>query len=108
MEKYLIHDFKDSYGREPIIRKTKNGTLICICLSGGNWDPENENVVEIMKSYDNGKTWTKPKVLFSHHSRGVWSSEMFIDEDKIILSAPVISQPPRLIHNTPFSFSTIS
>ena len=55
MEKYLIHDFKESYGREPIIRKTKNGTLLCMCLSGGNWEPENANVVKIQKSYDDGK-----------------------------------------------------
>lgn len=49
MEKSLIHDFKKSYGREPIIRKTKNGTLLCVCLSGGNWEPENANVVKIQK-----------------------------------------------------------
>ena len=85
MEKKLVCDFKESYGREPIIRKTKNGTLICVCLSGGNWDPENENVVEIMKSYDNGKTWSKPEILFSHHSRGVWASEMFVDDEKVVL-----------------------
>ena len=49
MEKYLIYDFKSGYGREPIIRKTKNGTLLCICLSGGNWEPENANVIKIQK-----------------------------------------------------------
>ena len=85
MEKFLIHDFKKSYGREPIIRKTKNETLLCVCLSGGNWEPENANVVKIQKSYDDGKTWSDPQVLFSHHCRGVWSSEMFIDDDKIML-----------------------
>ena len=63
MEKSLIHDFKKSYGREPIIRKTKNGTLLCVCLSGGNWEPENANVVKIQKSYDDGKTWSDPILL---------------------------------------------
>lgn len=85
MEKYLIYDFKDDYGREPIIRKTKNGTLLCVCLSGGTWDPQNANVVKIQRSFDDGKTWSKPQVLFSHHSRGVWSSEIFVDNDKIML-----------------------
>lgn len=85
MEKYLIYDFKDDYGREPIIRKTKNGTLLCVCLSGGTWDPQNANVVKIQRSLDDGKTWSKPQVLFSHHSRGVWSSEIFVDNDKIML-----------------------
>ena len=63
IEKNLIYAFKDSYGREPIIRKTKNGTLICICLSGGSWEPENKNVVKILKSTDNGRTWSGPKSL---------------------------------------------
>ena len=85
MQKYLIHDFKKDYGREPIIRKTKNGTLLCVCLSGGTWDPQNANVVKIQRSSDDGKTWSEPQVLFSHHSRGVWSSEIFVDNDKIML-----------------------
>lgn len=86
MEKYLIHDFKKDYGREPIIRKTKNGTLLCVCLSGGTWDPQNANVVKILKSFDDGKTWSSPQILFSHHNRGVWCSEMFIDDDRIMLA----------------------
>ena len=86
MEKYLIYDFKDDYGREPIIRKTKNGVLLCVCLSGGTWDPQNANVVKIQRSYDDGKSWSEPQILFSHHSRGVWASEMFLYEDKIMLA----------------------
>lgn len=85
MEKYLIYDFKNDYGREPIIRKAKNGTLLCVFLTGGTWDPQNENVAKIMKSYDDGKTWTEPDVLFSHNSRGVWVPEMFVIDDQIIL-----------------------
>lgn len=86
MQKYLIHDFKKDYGREPIIRKTKNGTLLCVCLSGGTWDPQNANVIKIQRSFDDGETWSSPQVLFSHHSRGVWCSEMFIDDDRIMLA----------------------
>lgn len=86
MEKYLIYDFKSDYGREPIIRKTKNGVLLCVFLSGGNWDPENANVIKIQRSFDDGKTWTNPEVLFSHHSRGVWDSEMFVADEKIMLA----------------------
>lgn len=85
MEKYLVYDFGNDYGREPIIRKAQNGTLICVFLTGGTWEPQNENVTKVMRSYDDGKTWTKPETLFSHHSRGVWVPEMFLKEDKIIL-----------------------
>lgn len=38
-----------------------------------------------MKSYDDGKSWTEPTVLFQHHFRGVWVPEMFLNGDKIIL-----------------------
>lgn len=85
MEKYLIYDFKDDYGREPIIRKSKNGTLLCLCLTGGVWEPENANVVKIQKSFDDGITWSEPELLFQHHSRGVWAPEMFIDDDRIMV-----------------------
>ena len=85
MEKSLIFDFKDDYGREPVIRKTKNNTLLCVCLSGGTWEPQNANVVKIQRSFDDGNTWTRPQVLFSHHSRGVWCSEIFTDDDRIML-----------------------
>lgn len=81
-EKYLICDFNNSYVREPVIRKMNNGTLICLLLTGGPYEPHNENVTKITKSYDNGKTWTKPEVLFSHPSRAAWSTELFVEDER--------------------------
>ncbi|MBE6767347.1 MAG: exo-alpha-sialidase [Ruminococcaceae bacterium] len=78
MEKYQIARY-DTYAREPIIRKTKDGTLICLSLSGGEREPDNQNVVLITKSYDNGRTWSKPEILFSHQKRGCWATELFCD-----------------------------
>lgn len=78
MEKYLIAKY-DTFAREPVIRKTKNGTLICLSLSGGEGEPENDNVVFITKSHDNGRTWSKPEKLFSHNGRGCWCTELFCD-----------------------------
>ena len=78
MEKHLIARY-DTYAREPIIRKTKDGTLLCLSLSGGEREPDNQNVVLIAKSRDNGRTWSEPKTLFAHQKRGCWATELFCD-----------------------------
>lgn len=81
MEKYLIAKF-DSYAREPILRRMKDGTLVCLFLTGGSGEPLNGNVVMIARSSDDGVTWSEPEVLFSHNSRGCWSTEVFCDCEK--------------------------
>ena len=81
MERYLITNCED-YGREPILRKMRDGTLVCLFLTGGPYEPHNENVVKIAKSMDDGATWSEPEVLFSHSSRGCWSTELFTECDK--------------------------
>ncbi len=83
MEKYLIADFnkyeeiEHKYGREPVIEKMPNGTIVCIVTTGGPTEPHNENFVVITKSYDNGKTWTPLEKLFAHKNRGVWATEIY-------------------------------
>lgn len=81
MKKYLIFDFKKSklqdYAREPVISKMKNGTLICLFLTGGKKEPDNNNVVMISRSYDDGVSWSEPTNLFKHGKRGCWATEIF-------------------------------
>ena len=78
MERYLIAGF-DSCTREPIIRRMKDGTLICLFLTGGVTEPLNENVVKIARSTNNGKTWSTPEVIVSHPFRGCWGTEIFTE-----------------------------
>lgn len=78
MEKSLIAKF-ETYAREPILRKMNDGTLVCTFLTGGDNEPENNNYVSYSKSYDDGKTWTEPKILFEHTKRGVWCTEIFTE-----------------------------
>lgn len=80
MEKFLIADF-DTYAREPVIRRMKDGTLVCLFLTGGPREPHNDNVVMISYSHDDGASWSSPKVLFSHPDRGCWSTELFTETD---------------------------
>ena len=89
MEKYMIADFdeceycvKNPYGREPVIEIMPNGTIVCVMITGGPTEPHNENIVVITRSYDGGKTWSKPEKLFSHKSRGVWATEIYMGYDE--------------------------
>ena len=85
MERYLIHDFgKDpgesngkDYAREPIIRRMKDGRIVCTFLTGGPTEPDNRNVLKLSYSDDDGRTWSKPEVIISHQKRGVWCTELF-------------------------------
>lgn len=76
MEKYLITKF-DTHGREPILSKMKDGSLICMFLTGDRKEPRNGNLVEAVRSFDDGKTWTKREALFQHPNRGVWCTDIF-------------------------------
>ena len=78
MEKYLIAEY-EQFGREPVIRKMRDGSIICLSLTGGETEPRNENYVGITRSYDQGKTWSRVENLFSHRDRGVWCTELFTD-----------------------------
>ena len=80
MKRTLIHRF-DTYAREPVLRRLPDGSLMCLFLTGGPREPHNENVTMICRSYDGGDTWTEPEVLFSHHSRAVWCTEVFAECD---------------------------
>lgn len=77
MNKYLMADFSDSYAREPIIAVMPDGSLVCIMTTGGPTEPHNENYVVIVRSEDEGKTWSKPEKLFDNARRGVWVTEIF-------------------------------
>ena len=67
MEKYKI-THQEPYAREPVIRRMKDGTLICLVLTGGPKEPANDNVVKIMRSSDDGKTWSEPEILFAQYN----------------------------------------
>jgi len=83
MEKYLIYDFSHMHqAREPVLRKLRNGILICSFLTGGTTEPQNANVVMLSKSFDDGKMWTEPKTIAAHSERGCWATEIFTETDK--------------------------
>ena len=81
MEKYKICQFTP-YGREPVLRRMKDGSLICLFLTGGPKEPDNDNVVKCVRSEDDGKTWSTPEIVFAHNDRACWATEIFAECEK--------------------------
>ena len=72
-----------SYGREPVLRRMPDGSLVCLIYSGGTREPHGNNVALITRSRDDGTSWSKPEVMFSHDSRAVWPTEIFTEGDRV-------------------------
>lgn len=66
-----------THGREPVLQRMPDGSLVCLVYSGGPTEPHDDNVVLIVRSTDNGTTWSPPEVLHRHSTRGVWATEIF-------------------------------
>ena len=81
MKKTLIGSFNKA--REPVLRRMKDGSLICAVLTGGDMEPQNENVVQIVRSLDDGETWSAPETVFKHKKRGCWCSEIFTGCERV-------------------------
>ena len=75
----LILDSADGWGyaREPVLAVMPDGSLLCTLLSGGPLEPDNRNVTLAVRSFDAGRTWTEPEVLFYHRSRAAYTTEIF-------------------------------
>lgn len=69
-------------GREPILRRMPDGSLVCLIYSGGPTEPHDDNIVLISRSTDEGKNWSSPEVLFQHDTRGVWATELFTEGER--------------------------
>ena len=67
------------YAREPLLRRMPNGDLLCVFLSGGHTEPDNQNFVIAVRSQDDGISWSEPQVLSRHGERAVWATELFCE-----------------------------
>ena len=69
-------DERFAYAREPLLARMEDGSLICVLYTGGRREPDTNNVVAVVRSVDDGTTWTKPEVVFSHPHRACWATEL--------------------------------
>lgn len=68
-----------THGREPVLRRMPDGSLTCLIYSGGKREPDPGNLALIVRSNDDGRTWTKPEIMFKHDSRCTWPTEIFTE-----------------------------
>ncbi len=68
-----------TFGREPTLRRMPDGTLRSFIYTGGPREPAPENVAAMIRSTDDGATWSAPEVTFRHPFRCTWGTELFTD-----------------------------
>lgn len=67
------------FGREPTLRRMPDGSLISLVYSGGPGEPSDGNFAAIIRSDDDGVTWSKPKRVFESATHAVWGTEIFTE-----------------------------
>lgn len=73
---------RESLSCETILRKAPNGDLVVITQCGGTNEPQKENREYIIRSSDNGETWSKPTKIYED-GRALYISEVFVYDSEI-------------------------
>ena len=88
-EPYLMFESSEDFfrGHEPTLRRMPDGSLCSTLITGKDVfdDRLKENAVGIIHSYDDGVSWTKPRILFDHPTRATWATEIFTAGEKPLL-----------------------
>ena len=71
-----------SYGREPLLRRMPDGSLLAVFFTGGPREPHPDNFVAMIRSFDDGATWTRPEPFFRHPYLCTWATELFQDGEE--------------------------
>lgn len=72
---------RESLSCEAILRRALDGDLIILSQCGGTNEPQKENRVVLLRSSDNGKTWSKPTKIYDD-GRALYVSEVFVADGK--------------------------
>lgn len=73
----------DSLSCEPILRRTENGELLCVCQCDGTCDLRPDNRTYVFHSKDNGETWSEGERLYPEDGRAVLCTEVSVDRNEI-------------------------
>ena len=73
----------DSLSCEPILRRTANGELLCICQCGGPSEPHPQNRVYAFHSKDEGKTWSEKESIYPEDGQAVYCTEVSVFGEEI-------------------------
>ena len=73
----------DSLSCEPLLERTANGELLCVCQCDGPGEPDPLNRVYAFHSKDEGKTWSEKDKIYPEDGRAVYCTELTVDGDEI-------------------------
>ena len=68
---------------EPIVRRTANGELLCLCQCDGVTEPAKENRVYAFHSKDNGLTWTNKENIYPEDGLAAYCTEVSVIGEEI-------------------------
>ncbi len=68
---------------EPLIERTKNGELLCVCQCDGIEEPAPENRVYVFHSKDEGKTWSQKESIYPEDGNAVYCTELTSIDNEI-------------------------
>ncbi len=90
------------YGREPTLRRMPDGSLISLVYTGGPKEPSRENVVAVIRSDDDGATWSKPEVVFGCPERCCWGTEIFTGGERPFMAFQMFNYETFYLELRPF------
>ena len=73
----------DSLCCEPLLERTANGELLCVCQCDGPEEPHPDNREYAFHSKDNGKTWSAKERIYPEDGQTVYGTELTVDGDEI-------------------------
>lgn len=68
---------------EPLLERTANGELLCVCQCGGIREPDLQNRVYVFHSRDDGKTWSEKESIYPEDGQAVYCTELTVDGEEI-------------------------
>ncbi len=73
----------NSLSCEPLLERTANGELLCVCQCDGTREPDIQNREYAFHSKDNGETWSKKESIYPEDGQAVYGTELTVDGDEI-------------------------
>ncbi len=75
--------YTDSMSCEPLLEKTANGELLCVCQCGGTREPDIKNRVYTFHSKNDGETWSAKESIYPEDGQAVYCTELTANGDEL-------------------------
>ena len=75
--------YTNSLSCEPMLERTQNGELLCVCQCDGPSEPHPDNRVYAFHSKDNGETWSAKEKIYPEDGNAVYCTELSVEGDEI-------------------------